>query len=579
MTDTHASVFEGLNEAQCEAVTTVDGPVLVVAGPGTGKTLTIVRRIAYLLHGGAKPDTVLAVTFTNRAAQEMRERMESLLGPESEGVFVGTFHLLGLMILREALCDGFVVYSKEEQLNVVKGLCKEGASQSRELVDSISRIKSLLETPSEEMRHVYEAYEAALRDKGAMDFDDLILRPIELLENPRFVSGYRERFRHIIVDEYQDINAAQYRLLRLLARDRAGMCGVGDPDQAIYAFRGADVGNFLRFGDDFPNGRTVALKRNYRSTGMILDGASTLIRNNGRRIEKDVQPTKGTGERIRVVCVPDERAEGRVIVSEIEHRIGGTSHYRLPRGGGRRQGADESYGFSDFAVMFRTNGQAKAIEEAFLVSGIPCRVVGSRSTGALNGSDVIGKIKAFAEAECPPDMLRSLSAGEFLEVALKKLNIAGAAGYQEIVNYINMVEGDGGVNRRAIDFLKTVSLLTNDDSFDARADAVTLMTLHMGKGLEFKVVFIVGCEEGLMPFGPAEGPADIEEERRLFYVGMTRAREELFLLSARTRFLYGNRCNRRPSPFLGEIPGRCVEERFVPDRPGKQKRKRQMELF
>lgn len=576
---THESIFEGLNEAQREAVTATEGPVLVLAGPGTGKTLTIVRRIAYLIHQGVKAETVLAVTFTNRAAQEMRERMKALLGTESDGVFVGTFHLLGLRILRECFSDGFAVYGRDEQVNVVRAICKGPDSGARKLVDRISRSKSLMEDPSDEIRHLYESYESVLREKGAVDFDDLILRPIALLGEPRLMSNYRERFRHIIVDEYQDINPAQYRLLSLLAGERAMICGVGDPDQAIYAFRGADVGNFLNFQNDFTEATTIALTRNYRSTAMILKGASTMIKGNSKRIEKDLSPAKGPGERIRVISVADERGEGRFIVNAIEDRIGGTSHYRLLSRGSRKEFEDRSYGFSDFAVMFRTNGQARRMEEAFRDSGIPCRVIGGRTSGGRRGGYVIDKLKTFAEAECPPDLLRGLSTGDFLEMALKRLNAEGGEGYPEIVNYINMVDGNGGVNGRAIDFLNEASLLTAADSFDPGADAVTLMTLHMGKGLEFKVVFIAGCEDGLMPFSLRGGFVDVEEERRLFYVGMTRAKEELFLLSARSRLLYGLRRNQMPSPFLGAIPAECIEVRSVADRHRKRKQDEQMKLF
>lgn len=522
------SLFNGLNEAQESAVRTTEGPVLVVAGPGTGKTLTIVRRIAYLIHRGTNPANIAAVTFTNRAAKQMREMADALFGKDSGGIFIGTLHLLGFTILRDNLPESHTIYSRDEQLDLLKSLLKGSGIKAQDAADRISRIKSLMEDAGHEMKGIFDAYQSALSENRALDFDDLIIRPVELLSDCLLLNKYRGRFRHVIVDEYQDINPAQYRLLKLLAGDKCNICAVGDSDQAIYAFRGADIENFLNFEKDFKGANRISLTHNYRSTGTILGASHAMIANNARRIVKDVFPTKEGGDRIAVVSVPDERAEGDIIVNEIEARIGGTSHYRLMNSRFDRV-SDASCGFSDFAVIFRTNAQARVIEEAFIESGIPYQVIGRRHTQKGKGlADIIS--------------------------LLKGCGIEGQA--DELLN-----------------------LLTPADAFDPRADAVALMTLHMAKGLEFGVVFIAGLEDGLVPHTTIKDSVDIEEERRLLYVGMTRARAELFLIYARSRFLYGQRLIQSPSPFLTEIPDKFIDRRFVPDRTKKHKEDKQMKLF
>jgi DNA helicase-2/ATP-dependent DNA helicase PcrA len=534
--DTNASpILDGLNESQRKAVTTTDGPLLIVAGPGTGKTLTIVRRTAWLISRGVKPESILAVTFTNRAAREMRERAEALLGNDGAKIFIGTLHLLGLHIIKRASSTGFTLYSREEQIKLMKTLSKKSDARAGELVERISRIKNWIDPIDAESKGAFDDYEAALRNNHAVDFDDLIRIPIDILER-NSPAPFVSKFAHIMIDEYQDINPAQYRLLRLLSRESDSLCAIGDSDQAIYGFRGADSRSFLSFSSDFNNAVTVMLQKNYRSSGAILLASDSVIKNNQQRIEKSIIPTREQGGRINIRSLPDERTEGEFIVRQIEARIGGTSHYRMSHAGREREGSSGSFSFSDFSVLYRTNAQAKAIEEAFLVSGIPYQVVGRTSSlQSKEREETIAYLHSLAEPDDP-----------------------GPA----------PTEAD------------EAKLLTSADFFDPRANAVTLSTMHTAKGLEFRVVFISGVEDGLVPFTITERDTDIEEERRLFYVGMTRAKEELFLLHVRSRFLYGRRISPSPSPFLGEIPDAIKENIVVPDKVKKKKEPdKQMGLF
>jgi DNA helicase-2/ATP-dependent DNA helicase PcrA len=531
---TALNIFNGLNEAQKQVVTATQGPVLVVAGPGSGKTLTIVRRIAYLIHQEVRPENILAVTFTNRAAREMQERAAALLGRETEGVFIGTFHLLGLRIVKDTLPDHFVLYNREEQVDLLKALLKGTAKEARQKAEEISRIKGGGGC-SEKIDEIYETYQSSLTKKSAFDFDDLILKPIEILNSDGMLEKFRDKFRYIIVDEYQDINPAQYRLLKLLAGNGGNICAVGDADQAIYAFRGADIDNFLDFGKDFKDVTTITLTENFRSAGTILNASDAMINNNQRRIDRKLSPVRNAGSRISIFSVPDEKTEGEVIIREIEKRMDGTSHFRMLHGSGGKDPVEDSYIFSDFAVIFRTNAQARAIEEVFLASGIPFQVVGRRN---------------------------SLQKKEIMDIA----------------SYFKSIIGQSD-NADEQDIPLEAKLLSPADIFDPQANAVALMTLHMAKGLEFKTVFIAGVEAGLIPFTIHKEDADIEEERRLFYVGMTRAKDELLLLHARNRFLYGQRLMPAPSPFLREVPEEFVWNKVFPDKVKKQKQDSQPGLF
>ena len=531
--------LNSMNEAQARVVAANDSHLLVVAGPGTGKTFTIVQRIARLIGEGARPGQILAVTFTNRAAREMRERTEAMLGATASKILMGTFHLLGLRLIREQQDDDFVILGRDEQVELLKSLMHESSRKAAEAAEKISRIKNLLDEPDDEIKALFLAYQGALREKKAFDFDDLITVPLSLLEKDD--SLFRDRFKHIIVDEYQDINPAQYRLLRALAGPRAEVCAVGDSDQAIYAFRGADIENFLNFEKDFSPAARITLSENYRSTDSILEAASQVIGHNKKRIAKELVATRAPGAKINVVDLPDERAEAAAIISEIEARIGGVSHLQMAQRGSFENAARDGCRFSDFAVVFRTNSQVRALEEAFAASGLPFQVIG-KAAGARKKEreETLAYLRSLAWPEGAPEAVTS------------------------------------------VEDAKESRLLSAADYYDPRADCVTLMTMHMAKGLEFPVVFVAGCDDGLVPCSlMKEGVAvDREEERRLFYVAMTRAKDELFLLRARTRFLYGQRLAPAPSPFLAEIPEALKSCRVIADKIGKQKpEEKQMGLF
>jgi superfamily I DNA/RNA helicase len=573
------SVFDGLNNAQKKAVATLNGPVLVVAGPGTGKTVTIVRRIAALIEGGVKSENIVAVTFTNRAAREMRERLFALLGDRSEGVFVGTFHRLGLTIAKENMIGGLTIANRDEQMNILRSVALGQGGKIEELAERISRTKGMMEDPGDELRDVYEAYQSALEEKGVVDFDDLIAVPIGLLADKALLDRYRQSLRYIIVDEFQDINPAQYRLLKLLSGDRPNICAVGDPDQAIYAFRGADVERFLDFEKDFTETETIVLAENYRSSRKILDGSSAMIKQNEKRVDKKVNPTREEGDRIKIVSVPDERGEGEFIVGEIEARIGGTSHFQLMKSRDEKKVSGGGYGFGDFAVIFRTNAQARTLEEAFLSSGIPYQVIGKHSNRRREGvKDVLSRLRRCGAAMDKETSLRSVPAKDFIVRALTKSELKDEVN-GGIPEEIYRLLDEAGNRGTAADFLNEACLLTPADDFDPRADAVGLMTIHMTKGLEFQVVFVAGAEDGLIPYRRPGDSGDVEEERRLLYVAMTRAKEELFLIHARRRSIFGKRGYRSPSPFLKEIGEEFTEPHVVPGRGTRRANNKQMTLF
>jgi superfamily I DNA/RNA helicase len=548
-------MLDGLNDAQREAVTATEGRVLVVAGPGTGKTLTIVRRIAHLMEQGVRPEEILAVTFTNRAAREMRERIHALIGARDAGMFIGTFHLLGLKLMRASVGEPFTICGRDEQLALLKPVVGS-AAKALDAAERISRFKNDVEPLDGETEAVFAVYETSLRERGMRDFDDLIRVPAGLLGTGG-EAGPPGSFRHIIVDEYQDISPAQYRLLKGLVGRDSTLCAVGDSDQAIYAFRGADLQNFLNFQADFPAAHTVVLQENYRSTAMVLGAADAVIKHNRRRIEKSIAPRREGGSSVTVVSAPDERSEAESIVREIEARVGGTSHYRLAGAKAAKDFEATSCSFADFAVLFRTNAQARVIREAFDEWGIPCQVVGDRH--ALNGKALVDRLRAHLDT-LPP----KLDVAEFLRGVWQEAGAGGAA--QGLIETLAAAYGHLPPREAITEIINELSLLTGLDAYDPRADAVTLLTMHAAKGLEFSVVFITGVEEGLIPYTLAKNDADIEEERRLFYVGMTRAKDELFLLHARNRFIYGQRRAASPSSFLAAIPKEFVRQQMVSDR-------------
>ena len=391
MGNTMSRIFEGLNEEQKRAVSATVGPVLVVAGPGTGKTLTLVRRIAHLVDRGVAPEEIAAITFTNRAAREMRERTDAFLGDRASGIFIGTFHLLGLKLIRESRREPFTVCDRAGQVDILHGLMGDRRGAER-MVERLSRIKGLSEEADPAEREIWEAYEDVLARRAVYDFDDLILVPLRVLQDDPAQGAKRTAFGYLMVDEYQDINPAQYRLMRRLAGERRNLCVVGDADQAIYAFRGADIGNFLDFEHDFAGAERIILTRNYRSSKAILDASLGVIKHNTRRIDYKLDAIKDRGAKVTVIGASDEREEAAMIVGEIEEMMGGTSHYGLMKGETARDFAELSHGFRDFAVIMRTNAQVADMERSLAESGIPYQVVrGKSALRAKEMADILGQ--------------------------------------------------------------------------------------------------------------------------------------------------------------------------------------------
>lgn len=567
---TENPILSGLNEAQIKAVTHTEGPLLVVAGPGTGKTHTIVRRIAYLLDRGVHPNEILAITFTNRAARQMRERAEAYGGHTGKGVSIGTFHMFGLNMIRHATGRDFKLIGRDEQIEILKGLTGGHSKDALDALDSISKIKNLCDEKAMEDNKIYLRYQQALNNMGCLDLDDLILLPVELLKTDGRASQYAGVFRYIMIDEYQDINPCQYRLIKSLSRFTRNICAVGDSDQAIYAFRGADVENFLNFERDFPGAEVVVLGENYRSSRIIVDASQNLIKNNNKRIKKDIHAGRDTENiKIRLISVSDERAEAEAIVREIENRIGALSHYQLMQAKQSYDYGEASYRFSDFAVLFRTNKQARELKEAFAGAGIPFKIVGDTDSRILKG--ISDRLKACLQDVCDGSDLESILNEAFNSVEGDEI---GGLKRNLIFAYKDMPSTEG--LRRVID---EISLFTLPDAFDPEADAVHLMTLHMSKGLEFKVVFIAGVEDGIIPYRLSDKDGDAEEERRLFYVGMTRAREELYISFCENRSLYGKRIDQRPSPFIKEIPEVCLQHIVLSRKQKVKKKPKQQRLF
>ncbi len=641
---TGSEILDPLDPAQRAAVTHVQGPLLVLAGPGSGKTRVITHRVAYLIRElGVPPDRIVAVTFTNKAAGEMRERLERLIGAELRDLWLGTFHRVCGRILRTdgeavGLPRDFVIYDTEDQLEVLKQVQREIGWDDRllslrQLLAEISWAKSQLIDPDHYrgrerpmpgpvialVRQAYARYDQRLRENLAVDFDDLIKLTVELFEsNPEIARKYQQKFLHVLVDEFQDTNVAQYRLVRLLAAGHRNLCVVGDPDQSIYSWRNADIRNILGFRDDFPDARLVYLDQNYRSTANILAAAEATMRpvRLARGFDRRSLWTRNPEGPVPVLMEVDTAEdEARYVAREVERLIG----------------ENPDYSFRDFAVMYRTNAQSRAFEAVFGHYGIPYRLVGAvrfydrkevkdliaylrllrnpadtislqrvinvpprgigrRTVEALFGLAArrgVPPLKLILEEDFP-DARAARVLGNFAQVYRDLKEQAERLPVNELLDYLiarvdyqeyllaedatgpdrweNVVE----LRRVAAEFadlppaagltalLETAALATELDTADG-GNAVTLLTLHAAKGLEFPVVFLVGLEEGLLPhFRSSHSQAELEEERRLFYVGITRAKERLYLLWARRRErAFGE--PGRPSPFLEPIRRRFAE--------------------
>jgi len=572
MVITENQILHGLNEPQIQAVTHTEGPILVVAGPGTGKTLTITRRIAYILSKGVKPEGILAITFTNRAAREMRERTEAYTGQAGRYLFIGTFHAFGIDIIRHTSDRNYRIIGRDDQIEILKNLTGGTTRDALKALDAISRNKNILDGREMGYSDIFKRYETTLKDMDALDLDDLILKAVELLRDRERIGAYAGRFKYIMVDEYQDINPSQYMLIKHLSEFTTNICAVGDSDQAIYSFRGADVENFFNFKKDFCGSRTVVLRENYRSSKVIVDASQSLIRNNVKRIEKDIYAVAPKDDTpIKIIAAADEVAEASAIAREIGKRMGAMSHFQLMQAEESLDYRGGSYRFSDFAVLYRTNSQAGALRDALTEAGIPFRVVGNdKNNRALR--DIEKRLAGYLH-----DGWGSLTLEKILEDAFVSAgeDVLGGLRKNLLLAYMGLP-----VAQALQKIIDELSLFSSSDAYDPTVDTVTLMTLHMSKGLEFRVVFIAGVEDSIIPYGgPGRDNNDIEEERRLFYVGITRAKEELCITYCHNRSSYGRQKQSMPSLFIKEIPRGYIEYIELPGKDKNRKKPRQQRLF
>jgi DNA helicase-2/ATP-dependent DNA helicase PcrA len=597
----------GPNFEQEEAIAHGEGPLLIVAGPGTGKTRTLVERIARLLRDhAAAPTEITAITFTRKAANELRERLAALLGARAAGVSVQTFHALGLELLRAhataaGLPPNFTILDQASrqallaQVHAEAGACQLSLARA---ASAISAAKAALVAPADaapELTVLYAAYEKALAGAGAVDFDDLVGRTVRLLETDQAALVLaRRRCRHLLVDEYQDINAAQYRLVRLLApaERSTNLCAVGDPDQAIYGFRGSDPGYFGRFADDYAGARTITLARNYRSVASVVRLATAVIERAPDRASRPLQPGAAPGSKVMRQVLADERAEADFIAAEIEAQVAGTSFLSMDAG---RAAPGHGLAFHQIAVLVRLSAQADVIEEALDRNGIPCHRLGDDAFSARpqvaailarlrRDVDDMGTLAGFAPpfgtppATTPPS-LRSASPNPPAMVrgeqssptphATSQPAQAQLAPVADLLATLVPDAADDPRRLRALELLQAFAVpfgidtaaflsemaIARENDLEHLPQKVALLTLHASKGLEFPLVFIAGCEDGILPLRlPWLPPADQEEERRLLYVGMTRAQQRLILTAAQRRTLAGRTVENRPCPFLDDLP-------------------------
>ncbi len=635
--------MNGMNERQREAVEHTEGPLLILAGAGSGKTTVLINRIAYLLSRGlCAPYHILAITFTNKAAKELCDRIDRMMGPAAFGVTAATFHsFCGRVLRAEIGVDGifnsnYTIYDTDDSQRVIKAAIKaleidDTALPARLVQWAISQAKDQRISPGEYCKHfgrdvrqeqiakIYARYDAALREANALDFDDMILKTVELFENhPEILAKYAGRFRYIMVDEYQDTNPLQYRLVALLSSKYQNICVVGDDDQSIYKFRGATIENILLFEERFPNAKVIRLEQNYRSTSNILDAANAVIAHNTQRKGKNLWTAGEAGEPVYVKRLNDDFEESRFLAETIQDRIVKGAQY------------------SDFAVLYRTNAQANSVERYFVKSAIPYKVVGGfrfyerkeikdilaymqvinnprddlRLKRIINepkrkiGATTIAHIEEIGNREFKPMLEIMRCADEYpqlsraaaalitfaqlidqLKESLQRMpldewvaQVAKQSGYitmleledtdeardrinniMELCSSVKQYQNEnpeGGLSG----FLEEVSLLTDLDQMNDEDERVVLMTLHSAKGLEFNCVFMIGMEEGLFPSQRCMDEGELEEERRLMYVGVTRARKALYLLHTRQRMLYGRTQYCMPSSFLKELPPLVVKD-------------------
>lgn len=639
------NIYESLNTNQQEAVLCTEGPVLILAGAGSGKTRVLAHRIAYLIEEkNVNPWNILAITFTNKAAGEMRERVDKIVTYGAESIWVSTFHSACVRILRRYIDrigfdNKFTIYDTDDQKTVMKDVCKRLEVDTKtykeaSFLAAISKAKDQMITPEEylvnaggdmvqkKIAEVYKEYQTQLRKNNALDFDDLLCMTVQLFQtNLEVLESYQNRFRYIMVDEYQDTNMVQFQFIHLLAQKYKNLCVVGDDDQSIYKFRGANIQNILGFEQVFPDTKVIKLEQNYRSTGNILDAANTVIENNTARKKKTLWTEQGEGEKIRVIQCETANDEAEMIVQEIKERVN-----------------KEEFCYKDCALLYRTNAQSRILEEQFIRANIPYKVIGGINFYARKeikdllsylktiengkddlavrriinvpkrgiGSTTIDKIQDYALghdisffealkiADKIPTIGRSavklegfvnlirvfqskigyISLTELLEEIIKETGYRielEAEGTEEALGRLENIDEliskmadyeENTEDASLSGFLEEVALIADVDNLDDTTDYVVLMTLHSAKGLEFPKVFLCGLEDGLFPSYlsvTSDDPSDLEEERRLCYVGITRAMESLTISAAKQRMYRGETQYRKPSRFLKEVPKRVVE--------------------
>ena len=620
--------LDKLNDKQKEAVLHMDGPCLVLAGAGSGKTRVLTTRIANLIESGIESYNILAITFTNKAAKEMRERLSRLV-PDN-AAFVGTFHSFGVRIIREncealGLSRNFTILDSDDVVTVIKKIMKEKNIDVKECAPAYIRnrisfiknenlseaeIEKFFNTPPEKIAYeIYKEYVEILKNNNSVDFDDLLLLPVKLFkENEDILQRYQNLYKYILIDEYQDTNEVQYQLTKLLAKKHQNIFVVGDSNQSIYAFRGSNYQNILNFEKDYPNANVIALEENYRSTTNILNAANSVIRNNKKRKEMNLYSDLGEGLKLKYLRCYDEKNEAEKVVNEIKRLI------------------DDGIKKQDIAVFYRTNGQARIVEEAFLKANIPYKVVGSfyfysrkeikdlicylrlisnkdddiSLRRIINvpkrkiGESTVSKLETLAKAE-GVSIFETIESGkelEFKKLILELIEDSKSLSLTELIDDVldksgmkksledehtleadlrlenleefksitaSYEEATGSVNLD--DFLEEISLVADFSEHRESNDEVTLMTIHSAKGLEFDTVFLIGMEDGIFPHQNAFVEEDgIEEERRLCYVGITRAKKRLYLTNAKRRMLYGKESINPPSRFIDEIDKDYIEE-------------------
>jgi DNA helicase-2/ATP-dependent DNA helicase PcrA len=574
-----AGLLAGLDPEQRAAVEYRTGPLLIIAGPGSGKTRTLTHRLAYLVaERGVPAEQCLAITFTRRAAAELRERLERLLPQDWQRVAVHTFHSLGLTMLQEAgrsigLHRGFRVADPQECCTLLINTLGVSQREAQRLLEAISRSRRGQQPVHETaLQTAFAAYRHALTLHNLVDYDDLVGLAVEMLEaDPQLVAQYQRRFQWLCIDEYQDIDAQQYRLVQLLTPAAGNLCAIGDPDQAIYGFRGADVRYFRHFVADFPSARTVRLSRNYRCSRTIVTASAQVIAAGGP--ERLWSAARLDGQRITIHVAPSEQAEAEFVVHTVEQLLGGHSFFSMDSG--RVDSTTEAaLSFSDFAVLYRTEAQAEALTQALTRSGMPFQ---SRSHRPLSLHPGVQALRPWLL-----DSPLAGTIGELLSAAAARALETGTtdtATVHAALELLKPLVAAAGEDQER--FVVELTLATSVDTWDPRADRLSLLTLHAAKGLEFAVVFLVGCEDGLLPWRWGNLNQDeLDEERRLFYVGMTRAKERLFLSRARRRLWRGQPREFAPSPFLQAIEARLLEQQEATARkPRPSKDAAQLPLF